>query len=751
MKRYFLPALLLFVVQQFCVSQSVEVIDQLGWFETAMVKWNPVANAESYNVYYSGGGQEDCKIDDQLIRSYGNYYRADIPGLKAGDYQLKITPVINGEETEATTASVISVTSQDRSGFAFSNGRIPGAYKADGTPKDGAVIIYITENTKNSVSMDVTGANENPCVGLQQILDGFKKGKDNRPLIVRLVGQITDLSFMYSGDVVVENKNNTSSYITIEGIGNDAVADGWGIRVKNATNIEIRNLAFMNCDSNEGDNVGLQQNNDYVWVHHCDMFYGDAGSDADQVKGDGALDCKKSTFVTFSYNHFGDSGKSCLLGLGENTTEGLYITYHHNWFDHSDSRHPRVRFYSAHVYNNYYDGNSKYGVGSTNGSSVFVEGNYYRNCKYPMMISQQGTDIFYDSKGTFSGEDGGIIKAFNNYMEGQKRFVAYADPDVSNSSTQFDAFVAQSRDENVPTSVISAKGGNSYNNFDTDASVMYDYMVESPENAKNTVVESAGRMEGGDFTWTFNNDVDDSSYDVNQALKNALVAYQTTLVEVQGDGEDNDSGEGGGDDGGEGEVVEGDMVHNFTASGLNSTFYSISGNLSDGKGTVYYGGLTLTQCLKIESSTSIGFTTITDGLLTLVFNDGYAERIKVNGTNYNVSNGILELQLEAGSYTITKADVANLFFMSMVYDTPAGIESANNAEVKLYPNPVSDCLNIKSNEEILKLEIYNLQGMLLHQTNVSGGLINTTMLKQGAYLVKTYTNSSCKVHTIVKQ
>jgi pectate lyase len=109
------------------------------------------------------------------------------------------------------------------------------------------------------------------------------------------------------------------------------------------------------------------------------------------------------------------------------------VTYHSQWYDHSDSRHPRVRFYSAHVYNNYYDGISKYGVGATEGSSVFVEGNYFRNCKYPMLISMQGSDVFNETKNandysdmpTFSKENGGIIKAFNNYVTGQRRFVAY--------------------------------------------------------------------------------------------------------------------------------------------------------------------------------------------------------------------------------------------------------------------------------------------------------------------------------------
>ena len=52
-----------------------------------------------------------------------------------------------------------------------------------------------------------------------------------------------------------------------------------------------------------------------------------------------------------------------------------------------------------------------------------------------MLISMQGSDVYdestqsndYINMPTFSKEDGGIIKAFNNYMTGQKRFVPYGD------------------------------------------------------------------------------------------------------------------------------------------------------------------------------------------------------------------------------------------------------------------------------------------------------------------------------------
>ena len=279
----------------------------------------------------------------------------------------------------------------------------------------------------------------------------------------------------------------------------------------------------MLSDSDEGDNIGLQQENDHIWVHNCDFFYGEAGSDSDQAKGDGALDCKKSTYVTFSYNHFFDNGKVNLLGLSEDTTEGLYITYHHNWYDHSDSRHPRCRFYSAHVYNNYYDGNAKYGIGACLGSSVFAESNYFRNCVKPMMISMQGSD----TSGTFSSEDGGMIKAYNNYMVGQKSYIAYTE-----NHEDFDAYEVSTATETVPSSVTSLKGGNTYNNFDT-SDIMYTYTADTPEKAKEKVEKYAGRLNGGDFKWKFTSE-DDEDDGVNADLKEALENYETSLLSVGG-------------------------------------------------------------------------------------------------------------------------------------------------------------------------------------------------------------------------
>ncbi|MDD4971701.1 MAG: T9SS type A sorting domain-containing protein [Paludibacter sp.] len=537
-------------------AQTVTINESAGWLESAYVKWQPVSGATSYNVYYSGNGITDQKIDNQLIRSYGTYFRADVLGLAAGTYSIKVAPVISGVEGTGITTGDLTVGAHDRNGFAFQGGHIPSAYNIDGTPKTGAVILYITENTKNTVSMTVTGATANPCVGLQTILDGFKKGKDTRPLIVRFIGNITDLSYLTNGDLYVSNANNAAGSFTFEGVGDDAVTNGWSFCLKTAANVEIRNFAAMNNNSTNGDDFGLQQDNDHIWIHNNEMYYGNAGSDADQIKGDGAMDVKLSTYITISYNHFVDNGKCSLLGLSEGTTTGLYITYHHNWFDHSDSRHPRVRFYSAHVYNNYYDGIAKYGAGSTLGSSLFVEGNYYRNAKHPMMTSLQGTDVWNETTlkndpnnlGTFSGEAGGTIKAFNNTFDASigtnnMRFVAYGDPNpayniagVISSTIDFDAYVAANRGDQVPATVKSFSGANVYNNFDTDATLYVKTLVpDAPDVAKAKTMQYAGRTNGGDIKWTFNNTVDDAAYLVNAPLKALVTNYTTKLVSVQGE------------------------------------------------------------------------------------------------------------------------------------------------------------------------------------------------------------------------
>ena len=644
------------------ITGEIEITLAEAGFETIYFEWLPLEGADGYVVYC-----DTKKVDNELIRSYGTYYRCDVLGLAAVPHSIELVPVKDGKELSDCKAEFIATPMAHlREGFAFvGNGDANGAYNADGTLKAGAVVIYVTNTTKNTVSLEMkTDSKKTETkVGIQNILLGLKKGYYEYPLCIRFIGNITDPAVLQGGDLAVDINNGAfSKGLTIEGVGNDATFNGFGLKLKGAKNVEVRNLGFMNCNSSEGDNVSLTSDNYHVWVHNCDFFYGDAGSDADQAKGDGALDTKKSQYITYSYNHFFDCGKVHLNGNKDTIVN--YITYHHNWYDHCDSRMPRVRVSdSIHVYNNFYDGVSKYGIGATMGSSVFAENNYFLNTSRPMSISMQGLD-----SGTFSGEDGGIIKAFGNVIIGQngKQMITY-----SQNNTSFDYYDAKTRDEIVPSNVVTLQGGHKYSNFDTDSN-MYSYNVQSAEAAMESVKAYSGRVQGGDFKWTFT-DKDNTDSEVNSALKAALKSYKSSLVSVGGTSGESVEIPEGSNNGVDIPVIEGGIVHNFTKDGKTSEFFQITGNLSTGKGKVTYEGMTLTQCLKMESSTVITFTLAEPGTMILVIGgtDSKNEwRVDVDGVDHQnitpegaTNYMLLILDLEAGAHTITKKDTTNLYYI----------------------------------------------------------------------------------------
>ena len=112
------------------------------------------------------------------------------------------------------------------------------------------------------------------------------------------------------------------------------------------------------------------------------------------------------------------------------------------------------------------------------------------------------------------------------------------------------------------------------------------------------------------------------------------------------------------------------VIHNFTVSGKDSDFFSITGNLATNKGTATYDGMTLTQCLKMESSTNISFDTTQAGELVLVFaSTETGKKVKVDGTAYTTdSDGIVRLSIESGSHTIAKSGSINLFYIEFTYE-----------------------------------------------------------------------------------
>lgn len=673
----------------------IQITEAKGWQESAYLKWAPFEGASSYNVYV-----DDKKIDAQLIRQYASYYRADVLGLKAGTYSVKVVPV-NAEGTEiagANTASNLVVKSYNREGFAHFKYDGVGAYNNDGTLKAGAKVLYITAKTAKTVSTTVNTGKLETITGLQSIIDAYSKGKDKTPIAFRIIGKVSlsDLDHISSSAEGLQIKGATMN-MTFEGVGDDATVYGFGFLLREAESVEFRNFAIMRCLD---DAMSLDTNNSHVWVHNMDLFYGKKGGAADQAKGDGTVDIKgDSKYVTVAYNRFWDNGKASMCGMKSETGEN-WITYHHNWFDHSDSRMARVRTMSVHMYNNYYQHCDVYGIGATSGSSVFMESNYFDAVKRPIMSSLQGTDAMGD--GTFSGEKGGLIKAYGNVFANKPDNFSYIT--YANNNTSFDAYEVSAPSEQVPSSVKTLVGGTSYNNFDTNSSLMYAYAADKAEDVP-AIVEGfygAGRLNHGDIDFVIPDEtvVTNGHQQPLPALASILDSYTSGVVKVFG--ESNATGEGGSTEGGStggstegGETggsgsgsgeggstggstggteggstvtpIEGTVTCSFATDGtLSNTSFVLTGTKKNvRKENTTIEGVTYSASLKMETGTEVSFTTSQKMTLYVYYGvSGTKTNVKVDGVKQ--AGAPTTVVLEAGAHKITKNESTTVALIKLV-------------------------------------------------------------------------------------
>ena len=178
----------------------------------------------------------------------------------------------------------------------------------------------------------------------------------------------------------VKDVSNISFYGT-----DGFVLDRIGFFAVRAKNVIFRNINVRQPKANNGADAISIQESDGVWVDHCTF------TSLNQTKDyeDGSTDITHgSKNVTVSWCRYIKTQKSCLVGHS-NSQSGdtqITVTFHHNWFEDSSSRHPRVRFGRAHVYNNFYDGCTTYGAGSAYGARVLVECNYFDAVQLPTDI-----------------------------------------------------------------------------------------------------------------------------------------------------------------------------------------------------------------------------------------------------------------------------------------------------------------------------------------------------------------------------
>ena len=216
-----------------------------------------------------------------------------------------------------------------------------------------------------SVDGGTTGGQGGATVTVSDASSLVAQAQSTPPLIIRV-----------SGTIHLSSPVRVKSNKTILGAGQGATIQGGGIFLTKVHNIIIRNLTI----SGATDAINIEGAAHHVWVDHCDL----------SRCTDGLLDIKHgSDLVTVSWNHFHDHHKTCLLGHSDKEdirqidTGHLRVTYHHNFFDGTQTRHPRVRYAEpVHVFNNYFK-NNEYGVAALMDSGVLVEGNVFENVEHP--------------------------------------------------------------------------------------------------------------------------------------------------------------------------------------------------------------------------------------------------------------------------------------------------------------------------------------------------------------------------------
>lgn len=430
-----------------------------GSFTDVSVEYNLINESRKYT------------LDNQLIRYKNSQVFIDIVGIKAGYYDVEI--VLDGEFTIKVTD--ILVEAHDRSGYAhFNYDKGVGAYQNDGTLKDDAIVVYVTEENKDTITIPGIGQ-----VGLGWILNNNQYGnnesttydpakynlslaKFNKPIVFRLIGKITapegvtGYNSKVNGGAIGDNgfmvRMKDAVNITIEGVGDDAIIYGWGIHfmasVKDrGIGFEVRNLTFDRYPEDAIGMEGVQKGGvltnpvERGFIHNNTFLkgYAENPAESDKGAGDGSLDIKRGQYFTIAYNQFLETQKTNLVGASDSNLQ-YHITYHHNYWYNVQSRIPLARQANIHMYNNlFYTSDDQRGENSTvqdvrANAFIFSEANYFHATKDSTKVRSGAVKSYGDIK-------------YSNYNNDDATYV-----------------------KDRTTAVVS---GNKYENFDTNKNVFY--------------------------------------------------------------------------------------------------------------------------------------------------------------------------------------------------------------------------------------------------------------------------------------
>ncbi|MFD1147307.1 pectate lyase family protein [Saccharothrix hoggarensis] len=174
---------------------------------------------------------------------------------------------------------------------------------------------------------------------------------------------------------------------TIRGVGANSGISGTTLNIEDMrpANVIIQNMNIRGVPGRDAIQI---ESATHIWIDHNTMsstiedhpdFY------------DGMLDITHAAdYITVSWNVIRNHWKTSLVGHSDgNGSEDrghLRVTYHHNWFDRTFERSPRVRFgETVHVFNNYYsnvnNNADSYAIASLMDAGLLVERNVFENVR----------------------------------------------------------------------------------------------------------------------------------------------------------------------------------------------------------------------------------------------------------------------------------------------------------------------------------------------------------------------------------
>lgn len=192
---------------------------------------------------------------------------------------------------------------------------------------------------------------------------------------------------LVKGTIRVSGEMSARGNKTIVGLGTDARIAGGGFGWNTKSNVIVQNITFEDASD---DLLKINNKSTNFWIDHCTFSDGES---THKGSHDGMLDITRgSKFITISNCKFFNHDKNILIGHSDSETGDvdIKVTMHHNWFDGTVQRNPRVRYATVHLFNNYHVNNRIYGVASACNANVLVENSYFKDTQIPLQVGVPG-------------------------------------------------------------------------------------------------------------------------------------------------------------------------------------------------------------------------------------------------------------------------------------------------------------------------------------------------------------------------